>query len=257
MPLSPFHPAVVVSGLAFALAGLMFAAAANTSQGTDLRAERAVELRDLVRQESERVNEQEAAVAGLQQRVSDLSDGTVGDPDAVRARTAIAALQEDAGLTPVSGRALTVSLDDAPLRELDDPLWQTMSADDVIVHQSDVQAVVNALWRGGAVAMQIMDQRVISTSSIQCVGNTLLLQGRAYSPPFVVTAVGPVKKMRAALRRDPNVTSYRAWAEAVGLGYEVSKDPAVTVPAYSGPIAMQYATVVTPTDTAAVSEPSQ
>ena len=132
-----------------------------------------------------------------------------------------------------------------------------MRADDVIVHQSDVQAVVNAVWRGGAVAMQIMDQRVISTSSIQCVGNTLLLQGRAYSPPFVISAVGPVKKMRAALRRDANVTAYRAWADAVGLGYDVSKDPDMTVPAYSGPIAMEYATVVTPADTTAVAQPSQ
>ena len=49
-PVSGLHPALVASGLVFALAGLMFVAAANTSQGTDLRAERATELRDLVRQ---------------------------------------------------------------------------------------------------------------------------------------------------------------------------------------------------------------
>ena len=89
--------------------------------------------------------------------------------------------------------------------------------------------------------MQVMDQRIINTSSIQCVGNTLLLQGRVYSPPFVVTAVGPVKKMRASLRGDPVVTAYRAWAQAVGLGYDVSKDADVTVPGYVGPITMQYA----------------
>jgi uncharacterized protein YlxW (UPF0749 family) len=232
---------VLVSGLVFALAGLMFAAAASTSQGTDLRAQRATELRDLVRQKSERVQALEQSVAGQQGVVSDLSEGRSGDPAVVAARREIAALEAAAGLTPVTGRALIVSLDDAPLREPDDPLWQTMTPDDVIVHQGDVQAVVNALWRGGAEAMQIMDQRVIGTSSIQCVGNTLLLQGRAYSPPFVITAVGPVKKMRASLRADGAVAAYRAWAAAVGLGYDVTRDRDLTIPAYTGPIAMQYA----------------
>ena len=232
---------MVVSGLVFALAGLMFAAAANTSQGTDLRAQRAVELRDLVRQKSERVEQLEQALAVQQQQVDDLAEGRVGDPAAVAARTAIASLQDEAGMTPVTGRSLTVSLDDAPLREPDDPLWQTLSPDDVIVHQADVQAVVNALWRGGAEAMQIMDQRIINTSSIQCVGNTLLLQGRVYSPPFVITAVGPVKRMRASLRADPAVTAYREWAQAVGLGYDVQRDAETTIPGYTGPVTMAYA----------------
>jgi len=34
--------------------------------------------------------------------------------------------------------------------------------------------VVNALWAGGAEAMTIMGVRVISTSAVRCVGNTLL-----------------------------------------------------------------------------------
>ncbi len=165
IPLSRLHPAVVVSGLVFALAGLMFAAAANTSQGTDLRAQRAVELRDLVRQKADHVQALEQTVTAAQASVEDLTEGRVGDPAAVSARIGIAGLAQDAGLTPAIGRALTVALDDAPLRAPDDPLWQTMTPDDAIVHQADVQAVVNALWRGGARALQVMDQRIINTSS--------------------------------------------------------------------------------------------
>jgi uncharacterized protein YlxW (UPF0749 family) len=254
------RPAVLVSGLVFALAGLMFAAAASTSQGTDLRAQRATELRDLVRQKSDRVQGLEKTVASLQHSVDDLAEGRVGDPAAVIARTGIAALQDDAGLTPVTGRALTVALDDAPLREPDDPLWQTLAPDDVIVHQADVQAVVNALWRGGAVALQVMDQRIINTSSIQCVGNTLLLQGRVYSPPFVITAVGPVKRMRASLRADTSVAAYREWAAAVGLGYDVTRSRDVTIPEFEGPIGMEYATpapAVDPASAVGVALPSQ
>jgi len=254
LPLSRLHPAAVVSALVFALAGLMFAAAANTSQGTDLRAQRAVELRDLVRQKDVRVNALGSTVADQQKFVDDLAQGRIGDPAVAQARQGIAALQSDAGMTAVTGRALTVSLNDAPLREPDDPLWQTITADDVIVHQADVQAVVNALWRGGAVAVQVMDQRLINTSSIQCVGNTLLLQGRAYSPPYVISAVGPLKKMRKSLRTDPIVTAYRAWAGAVGLGYDVNREHSLEVPAYTGPVLMRYATPATALTTV---EPSQ
>jgi uncharacterized protein YlxW (UPF0749 family) len=255
IPLSRLHPAVVVSGLVFALAGLMFAAAANTSQGTDLRAQRATELRDLVRLKSDRVNALEEQVAARQQHVDDLTQGRIGDPAVAQARREVDALAPAAGLTDVAGRALTVTLDDAPLRQPDDPLWQTMTANDVIVHQSDLQAVVNALWRGGATAIQVMDQRLISTSSVQCVGNTLLLQGRVYSPPYSITAVGPVKRMRAALRRDETVSAYRAWADAVGLVYQERRHRDLSIPAYTGPVSTQYASPQL-TVTSAASDPA-
>ena len=232
---------MLIAGLVALLAGLMFAAAAATSRGTDLRAERAVEQRDLVRERAEELDNLDASVTDLQKRVDDLTTGRVGDPAAIVVRNAISDLQGAAGTSEITGRALTVTLDDAPLREPDDPLWQTLTPDDVIVHQQDVQAVINAMWKGGAKAIQVMDQRLISTSSVQCVGNTLLLQGRVYSPPYVITAVGPVKKMRAALRDDPTVATYRDWAAAVGLGYELKRDNDATIPGYEGPIAMDYA----------------
>lgn len=241
IPLSGFHPAVVVSALVFALAGLMFVAAANASQGTDLRAERATELRDLVRQRSARLHVLEERVAAQQQLVDDLTTGRIGDPAVALARANIAGLTPTAGLAAVIGNAMSVTLDDAPPRDPDDPLLAAVSANDVIVHQADVQAVVNALWRGGATAMQVMDQRIINTSSIQCVGNTLMLQGRVYSPPYVITAIGPRQKMRASLQADPAVASYRSWSKVVGLGYQVDRLSDLDLPAYSGPVSVSYA----------------
>ena len=47
--------------------------------------------------------------------------------------------------------------------------------------------MVNALWQGGAQGIKVMDQRLISTSAVRCVGNTLILQGRVYSPPYKIT----------------------------------------------------------------------
>jgi uncharacterized protein YlxW (UPF0749 family) len=112
-----------------------------------------------------------------------------------------------------------------------------------VVHQQDVQGVVNALWAGGAEAMMIMDQRVISTSAVRCVGNTLILQGRVYSPPFVITGMGNPDAMRKALDASPQVQVYKQYVDAIGLGYEVRTSPERTFPAYAGSVNLQYASV--------------
>jgi uncharacterized protein YlxW (UPF0749 family) len=110
-----------------------------------------------------------------------------------------------------------------------------------VVHQQDVQSVVNALWAGGAEAMMLQDQRVISTSAVRCVGNTLLLQGRVYSPPYVITAVGDVTGMRQKLDADPSVTIYRQYADLLGLRYDVEDKARLSLPAYAGSLDLVHA----------------
>ena len=112
-------------------------------------------------------------------------------------------LELAAGVVPVSGPGLVVTLNDAPR---DAAVPAQAGPDDLVVHQQDVQAVVNALWSGGADAIMLQDQRVISTSAVRCVGNTLILQGRVYSPPYSITAIGDVPKLRAALGATPRQT---------------------------------------------------
>jgi uncharacterized protein YlxW (UPF0749 family) len=222
----------VAAAAVLALIGVMLVTAATTSQGTDLRAQRNVALRDLVREGSASVRALEADVTEAQARVDALATAGPPPPTAQARR---------AGLEPRSGRGVTVVLDDAPPRDPDDPLGVTLSADDVIVHQDDVQAVINALWRGGARGIQVMDQRLVATSAVQCVGNTLLLQGQVYSPPYVITAVGPPRALLAALAADPQVAAYRSWAEVVGLGYEEERLDDLVLPAYTGPVSPAYA----------------
>ena len=89
--------------------------------------------------------------------------------------------------------------------------------------------------------MQIMNQRVIATSAVRCVGNTLILQGRVYSPPFRITALGDAASLQAALVADPQIQTYRDWADLVGLGYLVEDLTSVTIPAYSGPVDLSWA----------------
>lgn len=146
------------------------------------------------------------------------------------------------GMVPVTGPAVRVTLDDAGYTL--DTLPTGYSVDDVVVHQQDLQGVINALWSGGAEAIMVQDQRIISTSSVQCVGNTLYLQGRVYSPPYTITAVGDPEALHASLEADPVVGTYRQWADAVGLGYAVEDLPEAELPAFVGSVRPQHASII-------------
>ena len=210
------------------LAGLLFATSASTAQGTDLRAGRRLQLTELIGQERAEVRRMEARAADLRRDVADATD-RADDRGRV---TAGRALEQAAGLTPVVGPSLTVRLDDAPRGEAP----SGSAPDDLVVHQQDVQAVVNAMWAGGAEAMTLMGQRVVSTSAVRCVGNTLILQGRVYSPPFVVAAVGDQAAMRRALDLSPGVQLFLDYVDRFGLGYAVTTAVRSELPAYDGPL---------------------
>jgi uncharacterized protein YlxW (UPF0749 family) len=91
--------------------------------------------------------------------------------------------------------------------------------------------------------MMLMDQRVISTSAVRCVGNTLILQGRVYSPPYVIQAIGSPAAMRAALDQSESVTIYRQYVKLLGLGYDVMSMAEVRFPAYAGSLSLQNARI--------------
>jgi len=225
------------------LAGLLFATSAQTSRGTDLRARDTTDLANVVDDLNRTVEQRARTVADLQKQVDALTARQAPGNAQIRSlRARSEVLASTVGTQAVRGPGITVSLDDAQRTAAGLP--DGFTADDIVVHQQDVQSVVNALWAGGAEAMMLQDQRVISTSAVRCVGNTLILQGRVYSPPYVVRAIGDVQGMRQALDRDAQVSIYREYADLLGLGYEVSSPSAASFPAYEGSLDLGYAQAV-------------
>jgi uncharacterized protein YlxW (UPF0749 family) len=235
---SPWQALVPVVALA---AGLLFATSGRTAHGTDLRAGEITELSQLIRQRDAALDGQESQVADLQSQVQRLTEQAAsrnGDVAAAQAAGEAGALS--AALVALTGPGMVITLDDAPQRP-DGALPVDARADDLVIHQSDVQAVVNAVWAAAADGVAIMDQRLIATSAVRCVGNTLLLQGRPYSPPFVVAAVGDVDAVRAQLDASPEVAVLEQAVQDFGLTFEVRALPQVTLPAYDGPLVLEHA----------------
>lgn len=214
------------------LAGLLFAASGQAARGTNLRSE-VTGVPDLIRARSLANLRAAAQVERARAEVEDLTRRDAPIDAALRAATGkVDRLAVAAGETPMRGPAVTVSLDDSPMSSDQLPEWANVN--DIVVHQQDVQAVVNGLWRGGAEAMMVMDQRIISTSAVRCVGNTLILQGRVYSPPFTITAIGEPDALIAALDADPQITTYREYVAELGLGYDVERRGETTLPGFVG-----------------------
>jgi uncharacterized protein YlxW (UPF0749 family) len=220
----------------------MFVAGATTSGGGDLRVDQTGGLRDAIASLSDENRALQSGVDGLSARVAALQTSSADTSSALEETAGqIARLSPQVGLTEVRGPGVTVTLDDAPTP---DSLPDGFTGDDYLVHQEDVQGVVNALWRGGASAVAVMGQRLVSTSAVRCVGNTIILQGRVYSPPFVIEGVGDVAGMEASLATDPSVQFFREWAAEVGLGYTQQASDELLIPAYTGPVSPAHAEVV-------------
>lgn len=230
--------------IVLAIAGLLFAITGTTARGTNLRSGENTRLVDLIQAAQERNDRTSATSNRLRRQVERLAV-QAEDPQVQQVRKEGDAIAGVAGLTPMTGGGLTVTLDDAPAGAIDRsyPGLPEPTADDLVVHQQDLQAVVNALWAGGATAIQLMDQRIISTSAVRCVGNVLILQDRVYSPPYSVTAIGDVSRLSSALSESSAVSNYREYVDAYGLGWKVERHARITVPPYKGSLDLRYAEV--------------
>jgi uncharacterized protein YlxW (UPF0749 family) len=221
------------------LAGLLLAATHGVSGGAEIRRSDAPRLVDLVREAQSSVSRLSTERDALTKRLDSVHGRSSNAALAAMLRRSVE-LAGEANMDPVHGPGLVVTLQDAQ-RDANGRFPRDASPDDLVVHQQDIQAVLNALWSAGAEAVQMQDQRIIGTSVPRCVGNTLLLNGRTYSPPYTIIAIGNGAAMQAALAAAPLVTLYKQYVVRFGLGYQEEVKPDVQVVSYTEPVVMHFA----------------
>ena len=139
-----------------------------------------------------------------------------------------------AGLVSLTGPGVTVTLSDAK----NGP--PSVSAESLIIHDSDIRTVVNELLASGAEAISINGERIVSTSAIRCVGPTVIINNTRLSSPFVVTAIGDAKTLEAGLIiKGGVVDALTPW----GINVTIAKFEKLEVPAFTGVSTFKYASV--------------
>ena len=218
------------------LAGLLVVAAQSDAAPLTPRTGRRVELVELIRAEQARTRALEATVASLAADVARYESlGVLGADRVARLQERIDDALAPAGLTAVRGPGVVTVLTDSALE-----VSPTGNLNDLVIHEQDLQAVINALWAGGAEAIAVNGQRILATTAIRCVGNTLLLHGGVYSPPYVVEAIGDDVALQAELDRDAAVQRFRTAAREYKLGFAVTVSD-LDLPAYDGATVMTVA----------------
>ena len=100
----------------------------------------------------------------------------------------------NAGLIPVSGPGLRITLDDAERKGTnEDP-------QNYVIHEAYIRLLLNILWNGGAEAIAVNGQRVMSYTEVFCSGTYIQINGTLQMPPYVIEAVGDTRNLQSALK---------------------------------------------------------
>jgi uncharacterized protein YlxW (UPF0749 family) len=185
-------------------------------------------------------NEQTALkgqLADLRNQLDDIQRGAASQTTTSRDLQArIEELRSAAGLTERTGDGVVITLDDARSTSVTQPA----TVDKSICHSTDLTDIINTAWRGGAQAIAINDERIVGSSSVYCVGSTIMVNGTLMSPAFTVVVIGPQNDVLAAYD-DPNeLRDIKQRRDVYGLGFRVARQSNLKVPAYRGALNVRY-----------------
>lgn len=144
-----------------------------------------------------------------------------------------------AGLTSVEAPGVKIILaDTASMPPNSDP-------NDYIVHNTDIQAVVNALWRGGASAISVNGERLVGVSAIRCAGNTILINSNLVGSPYEILAAGDPVKLTETVSADKasNIFFDKGLKGNLGIQVIISEDAELKIPAYNGGLGIEFANI--------------
>lgn len=144
-----------------------------------------------------------------------------------------------AGLLPLTGPGVQVVLDDSRLRM--QPVPENVSA--YLIHEYDLRDVVNLLWMAGSEAIAINDERLVGTTSIYCVGSTILVNDTRLSPPYLIAAIGDPDAQVDMLNNPLYLENLRQRAKIYGVQFTVSRQDELIIPAFDGGFRIEYARV--------------
>jgi uncharacterized protein YlxW (UPF0749 family) len=139
-----------------------------------------------------------------------------------------------AGVTKVAGPGIIVTLRDSNKRPPTN--LPTALATDLtnmyIIHDVDIQRVLNELRAGGAEALAVNDQRIVATTSVRCVGPAIQVNGVPLTPPFRIAAIGDSASLSTTLQLPGGIGEVLKAADPAMLS--VSQMPKLVLPSYAG-----------------------
>lgn len=181
--------------------------------------------------------ELKATLASLWQELDQRQQTAAADTDRLQALKAELDRQRLlAGLTPVRGPGVLVSLDDshAQISPAADP-------NAYLIHEYDLRDVVNLLWMAGSEAIAINDERLVNSSAIYCLGSTVMVNDTRLSPPYLIRAIGNPRIQQEYLRNPSHLKQLKDKQQMYGLRFDVESVSKLSLSAYTGGFLLEHA----------------
>lgn len=135
--------------------------------------------------------------------------------------------------TDVEGPGVIVIIDDS-----DRELFQGENGNNVLVHDADLNVILDELRMAGAEALSINGRRIIyGRSEVVCVGPTVTVDNEQMGAPYIIKAIGNRKHLEAAINAPGG---YAEILESFGLFLEVNTSISVNIDKYEGEIDNLY-----------------
>lgn len=172
----------------------------------------------------------EAEIQDLRDRIEDSHQVAVGKDNLSRDLSEeLEFLQKELGLRKVQGPGLIIHLRDGKEGKLE-----------TIIHDSDVRDLVNTLWVAGAETISINGQRLTHVSSIQCLGNTLMVNEVRISSPYEIFVLGNSQKIIDLISHPNFLTNLKTRIAEKKIFLAWEEKEILEIPAYKGDLKIRF-----------------
>jgi len=176
-------------------------------------------------------------LGSLRRELSDRQSAAEAESDRLEAlRAELERQQLLAGLTEVHGPGVRIILDDSAANPP-----SGADASPYLIHEQDLRDIVNLLWMAGSEAIAINDERLVASSSIYCVGSTVMVNSTRLSPPYAIRAIGNPRVQQDYLRNPSYLPILKEKKRIYGLRFDVDAQASLMLPAYRGAFLTEYA----------------
>ena len=139
-------------------------------------------------------------------------------------------LKDEIGLSLKKGAGIVVYLDDGDNSE----------DNQFLVNSADLRDIVNALFTAKAEAISINDQRIIASTPITSVGNTIMVNNYHILPPFKIIAIGDQYLMKERLNDNNLLSDLLMRIENKQIKFNLSIKNNLTCSMYNGELSVNF-----------------
>jgi len=144
----------------------------------------------------------------------------------------LAVLKDKTGLTELRGKGMVITLDDSA---------QFPASSNSIAHAADMRDLVNFLWTQGVSGIAINNERIVASTSIDCIVNTVMINNTKMTTPFVMSVVSDNKDLKGYIEKNDNLTSIWQRVKNEGLKFAIIESDNIILPVYKGSLVVDYA----------------